>query len=128
MDILTNLFSGLFKSAEGILDTTITNKEELQTVKNELQKILNDAEMNAQNQVTERWKADMQFGNKLSKSIRPATLIFLTISFVAISCFDGNLGDFQINKDFVPVYEMLLLAVYGSYFVGRTIEKTKKSE
>ena len=30
MDLLSGLFSGLFKSAEGILDTTITNKEELQ--------------------------------------------------------------------------------------------------
>jgi len=40
MDILTNLFSGLFKKAEGILDTTITNKEELQIVKNELAKNL----------------------------------------------------------------------------------------
>ena len=41
MAILGSIFSGLFKSAEGILDTTITNKEELQQVKNELQTILN---------------------------------------------------------------------------------------
>ena len=43
MDLLSGLFSGLFKSAEGILDTTITNKEELQQVKNELQKIVKEA-------------------------------------------------------------------------------------
>ena len=49
MDILTNLFSGLFKQAEGILDTTITNKEELQIVKNELERILNDAEKECTN-------------------------------------------------------------------------------
>lgn len=126
MDILTNLFSGLFKSAEGILDTTITNKEELQIVKNELQKILNDAEKNAQIQVTERWKSDMQSDNKLSKNIRPATLIFMTVAFVIISVFDGNLGQFQINPDFIPVYEILLMSIYGAYFVGRTIQKIKK--
>lgn len=128
MNPIKDIFAGLFKSAEGILDTTITNKEELQQVKNDLQKILNEAEINAQQQVTDRWNADMQFGNKLSKTIRPAVLIFLTLSFVVISCFDGNVGDFSINKDFVPVYEMLLLSVYGAYFVGRTIEKTKHSE
>jgi len=126
MDILTNLFSGLFKQAEGILDTTITNKEELQIVKNELQRILNDAEKNAQIQVTDRWKSDMQSDNKLSKNIRPATLIFMTVAFVIISVFDGNLGQFQINPDFIPVYEILLMSIYGAYFVGRTIQKIKK--
>ena len=126
MDILTNIFGGLFKSAEGILDTTITNKEELQTVKNELQRILNDAEKNAQIQVTDRWKSDMQSDNKLSKNIRPATLIFMTVAFVIISVFDGNLGQFQINPDFIPVYEILLMSIYGAYFVGRTIQKIKK--
>jgi hypothetical protein len=126
MDILTNLFSGLFKSAEGILDTTITNKEELQIVKNELERILNDAEKNAQIQVTDRWKSDMQSDNKLSKNIRPATLIFMTVAFVIISVFDGNLGQFEINPDFIPVYEILLMSIYGAYFVGRTIQKIKK--
>lgn len=126
MDILTNLFSGLFKQAEGILDTTITNKEELQVVKNELERILNDAEKNAQIQVTDRWKSDMQSDNKLSKNIRPATLIFMTVAFVIISVFDGNLGQFQINPDFIPVYEILLMSIYGAYFVGRTIQKIKK--
>lgn len=126
MDILTNLFSGLFKQAEGILDTTITNKEELQIVKNELQRILNDAEKNAQIQVTDRWKSDMQSDNKLSKNIRPATLIFMTVAFVIISVFDGNIGQFQINPDFIPVYEILLMSIYGAYFVGRTIQKIKK--
>jgi len=126
MDILKNLFSGLFKQAEGILDTTITNKEELQIVKNELQKILNDAEKHAQTQVSERWKYDMQSDNVLSKNIRPLTLVFMTIAFVVISVFDGNVGDFKINSDFIPVYEMLLLSIYGAYFVGRTIQKIKK--
>ena len=126
MDILTNLFSGLFKQAEGILDTTITNKEELQIVKNELERILNDAEKNAQIQVTDRWKSDMQSDNKLSKNIRPATLIFMTVAFVIISVFDGNLGQFEINPDFIPVYEILLMSIYGAYFVGRTIQKIKK--
>ena len=70
MDLLSGLFSGLFKSAEGILDTTITNKEELQQVKNELEKIVNEAEKNASNQVTDRLKSDNLSDNKLSKNIK----------------------------------------------------------
>lgn len=123
MVILKELFSGLFKSAEGILDTTITNKEELQIVKNELEKIVNEAEKNASNQVTERWRSDMTSDNLLSKNIRPMSLIFVTIVFVVISFLDGNIGEFQLNEAYIPVYQMLLLSIYGAYFVGRTITK-----
>ena len=126
MDLLSGLFSGLFKSAEGILDTTITNKEELQQVKNELQTILNDAEKNASNQVTERWKSDNLGDNKLSKNIRPLSLIFVTVVFVIISFMDGNVGEFKLNESYIPVYQTLLLSIYGAYFVGRTINKIKK--
>ncbi len=126
MDLLSGLFSGLFKSAEGILDTTITNKEELQQVKNELQKIVNEAEKNASNQVTERWKSDNLSDNKLSKNIRPLSLIFVTVVFVIISFMDGNVGDFKLNESYIPVYQTLLLSIYGAYFVGRTITKIKK--
>jgi len=126
MDLLSGLFSGLFKSAEGILDTTITNKEELQQVKNELQKIVNEAEKNASNQVTDRWKSDNLSDNKLSKNIRPLSLIFVTVVFVIISFMDGNVGEFKLNESYIPVYQTLLLSIYGAYFVGRTITKIKK--
>ena len=126
MDLLSGLFSGLFKSAEGILDTTITNKEELQQVKNELEKIINDAEKNASNQVTERWQSDNLSDNKLSKNISPLSLIFVTVVFVIISFMDGNLGEFKLNESYIPVYQTLLLSIYGAYFVGRTITKIKK--
>ena len=126
MDLLSGLFSGLFKSAEGILDTTITNKEELQQVKNELEKIVNEAEKNASNQVTDRWKSDNLSDNKLSKNIRPLSLIFVTVVFVIISFMDGNVGGFKLNESYIPVYQTLLLSIYGAYFVGRTITKIKK--
>ena len=123
MALLGNIFSGLFKSAEGILDTTITNKEELQIVKNEFESIINEAEKNASNQVTERWKSDNLGDNKLSKNIRPVSLIFVTIIFVVISFADGNFGEFKLNEAYIPVYQTLLLSIYGAYFVGRTINK-----
>ena len=126
MDLLSGLFSGLFKSAEGILDTTITNKEELQQVKNELKKIVNEAEKIASNQVTERWQSDNLSDNKLSKNIRPLSLIFVTVVFVIISFMDGNVGEFKLNESYIPVYQTLLLSIYGAYFVGRTITKIKK--
>ena len=97
-----------------------------QQVKNELEKIVNEAEKNASNQVTDRWKSDNLSDNKLSKNIRPMSLIFVTVVFVIISFMDGNLGEFKLNESYIPVYQTLLLSIYGAYFVGRTITKIKK--
>ena len=68
----------------------------------------------------------MKHGSWLSKNIRPMTLIFLTVCFVILSVFDGNLGEFRIGAAYVPVYQTLLMTVYAAYFAGRSIEKVKK--
>ena len=40
---------------------------------------------------------------------------------------DGNIGEFKIQEEYIPVFQSLLITVYGAYFVGRTWEKSKKS-
>ena len=44
-----------------------------------------DAEMRAQDNVTERWKADAQSDVKLAKLIRPAMLIALCLFFMTLT-------------------------------------------
>ena len=130
--MLNNLIGGLFttlsKQASTIIDETVTTKEEKWKLKNELTHIFNEAEKNASQEVSNRWKYDLQWGNKLSKSIRPLTLIFLTLVFTIISFADGNIGGFQLNKDFLPIWNTILLSVYSAYFVGRSIEKVKQKQ
>mgnify|MGYP003111130435 CR=1 FL=1 len=130
--MLNNLIGGLFttlsKQASTIIDETVTTKEEKWKLKNELTQIINEAEKNASQEVSNRWQYDMQWGNKLSKSIRPLTLIFLTLVFTIISFADGNIGGFQLNKDFLPIWNTILLSVYSAYFVGRSIEKVKQKQ
>jgi hypothetical protein len=128
MDILTTLFSKLLGNADKVIDEVVTSKEEKLILKNKLQEIVNEAEKKAGEEVSNRWRYDMEFGNKLSKSIRPLTLIFLTIVFTIISFADGNIGEFQLNKDLLPIWNTILLAVYSAYFVGRSIEKVKDKE
>ena len=130
--MLNNLLGGLFttlsKQASTIIDETITSKEEKWKLKNEFHKILMDSERTAQQEVVKLLKDDIEFGNKLSKSIRPLTLIFLNIVFTIISVADGNIGSFQLNKELLPIWNTILLAVYSAYFVGRSIEKVKKKQ
>ena len=128
MDILTSLFSKLLGNADNIIDEVVTSKEEKLVLKNKLQEIVNEAEKKAGEEVSNRWRYDLEFGNKLSKSIRPATLIFLTAVFTIISFADGNIGEFQLNKDLLPIWNTILLAVYSAYFVGRSIEKVKDKQ
>ena len=109
-----------------IVDDLHTSGEEREEAKQKITQILAEAEQAAQAQVTARWEADLKHGSWLSKNIRPITLIFLTAVFVILSVFDGNLGEFTIGESYVPVYQTLLITVYGAYFAGRSIEKVRK--
>ena len=123
--MLGGIFKSIIGNASEIIDEVVTTKEEKLALKNKMQEILANAESNAQQQVTRRWEADAKAG-WLPANIRPMTLAFLTMIFVLISFFDGNVGRFTMNPMYGPIYTQLLLVVYGSYFAGRTIEKIKK--
>jgi len=116
----------VLKDVGGILDNLTTTKEEKLEAKRKLEEILMKAEADAQEQVSRRWEADMKSDNWLSKNIRPLTLVFLTVAFVFLSMFDGNVGGFVIASEYKPIYQTLLITVYGAYFAGRSIEKLKK--
>ena len=90
-----------------------------------MEQLLVSAEQEAQKEVSARWESDMKSDAWLPKNIRPVTLIFLTVCFVILSVFDGNIGEFSISDSYVPVYQTLLMTVYAAYFAGRSIEKVK---
>ena len=86
-----------------------------------------DAEIAFQNNVTERWKADMGSDVKLAKYIRPVTLIALMVMFMATMIADSlDYLPFNVKDSYVSLLEILMLTSFGAYFAGRTIEKAKK--
>lgn len=86
-----------------------------------------DAEIAFQNNVTERWKADMGSDIKLAKYIRPVTLITLMTMFMVTMVLDSiDYLPFSVKESYVSLLEILMLTSFGAYFAGRTIEKTKK--
>jgi len=128
MKKLLNLITGgLIKEIGGVIDNLTTTEEERLQAKERIQKLLEEADKDAQQQVTERWKYDMQSDSFLSKNIRPLTLVFLTVMFTLLAFTDGNIGEFSIQKEYIPIFQTLLITVYGAYFVGRTWEKGKKN-
>ena len=124
--LLSFLGGNVIEKVGNVIDNLSTSKEEAMAAKKAIKEVMMKAESDAQEQVTRRWEADMKSDNWLSKNIRPLICIFLTAMFVIISIFDGNAGGFEIAPAYVPIYQTLLITVYGAYFAGRSIEKIKK--
>ena len=124
--LLSFLGGNTIEKIGGVIDKLSTSDEERMEAKRMMKQILLDAEAKGQEQVTRRWEADMKSDNWLSKNIRPLICIFLTAMFIIISIFDGNLGEFVISPAYIPIYQTLLITVYGAYFAGRSIEKIRK--
>lgn len=117
---------GLIKDIGSVIDKLTTTDEERLAAKQKIEELLEQADKDAQNQVTERWRLDMASDSFLSKNIRPLVLVYLTVIFTVLSFFDGNIGGFQVDEAYIPIFQSLLITVYGAYFVGRTWEKSKK--
>jgi len=136
----TKLGAWLKEKAPGILDTVgdlLPDKGGLGVVKNLLDrepdidpaeaKAKVEAEIEFQKNVTERWKADMGSDVKLAKLIRPAMLIILIVIFMGLVVFDSlDNQPFNVKDSYVSLLEILMLTVFGAYFAGRTVEKTRK--
>lgn len=125
--IFQAITGGLLKDISKVIDNLHTSDEERLEAKRKLQELLEQADKEAQDQVTDRWKYDMQSDSFLSKNIRPLVLVFLTVMFTLLAFTDGNIGGFKVQEQYVPIFQSLLITVYGAYFVGRTWEKNKKS-
>jgi hypothetical protein len=80
-----------------------------------------EAEKHAASQVTSRWQADMTSDSRLSKNIRPLTLIFI----LAVYTLFGLMSAFgySVNEAYVTLLGQWGMLIMSAYFVGRTVEK-----
>lgn len=86
-----------------------------------------DAEVLFQGNVTERWKADMSGDVKLTKLIRPYTLIALMLMFVGFAVADSIPSiEFEVKNVYVSLLQTLTMTAFGAYFAGRSLEKIKR--
>jgi len=129
MGFFNKLFNSgeLVKEVGNTIDKLTTSDQERLQAKKEIKEVLLDYEKSIQEQVTSRWLSDNN-GGLLTKNIRPIALAFLTFMFVIISVFSGNIGTFEIQEEFVPVYQTLLIVIYTAYFGGRSFEKIKNKK
>jgi len=111
----------------GVLKRMVDGSPEISAQdKLEFERLVNEMEAQAQEQVTRRWEADAKSDVKLAKYIRPLILIVLTLFYIIITIWDGLDPAFMPPENYINLLEILMLTVFGGYFAGRTIEKVKK--
>ncbi len=130
MSILNKIFSGgakeLVEGVGGVLDNLTTTKEEKLEAQHKIQKLVSDYETKMEQNITDRWKADMNSDSWLSKNVRPLVLIFLVVSTVLMIFIDAGTIAFEVEAKWTDLLQLVLITVIGAYFGGRTMEKRKK--
>lgn len=79
------------------------------------------AEMNEQNNVSERWKSDMASDSWLSKNIRPMALIAIFMGFFIFTTMSAF--GLRAEETYVQLLGQWGQIVFLAYFGGRTVEK-----
>ena len=74
-----------------------------------------------QNNLTQRQQADMASDSWLSKNIRPLTLIYILVAYLALAILDASVV--HIAESFIILLGQWGMLVMSFYFGGRTLEK-----
>jgi len=131
---MSKILSKLFGNGGGavvdklanVADKFIRTKDEKAEFEKEMTQIFIEAEAHMQKNITERWKADLEHGNWLTRSVRPLVLVFLIVSTVLMVFIDSGSIQFQVEDKWTDLLQIVLITVIGAYFGGRSVEKIRK--
>jgi hypothetical protein len=130
MSIINKLFSvgasTLVKEVGNVLDNVITSQDEKLAAELKIKELVARYEADVERNVTNRWMSDMSSDSKLSKNIRPMTLIFLVVCTMLLVFIDSGNIDFNVSENYIDLLQIILITTIGAYFGGRTIEKRNK--
>ena len=121
-----NAGGGVVDKLASVADRFIRTKDEKAEFEKEMTNIMIQAEAEMQKNVTDRWKADLEHGNWLTRSVRPLVLIFLIVSTVLMVFIDSGSIAFEVEEKWTDLLQIVLITVIGAYFGGRSFEKFKK--
>ena len=130
MGILNKIFSSgakeLVEGVGGVLDNLTTTKAEKLEAKRKMEELIKNYEAKMEQNITDRWSADMNSDSWLSKNVRPLVLIFLVVATVLMIFIDAGTIAFEVEPKWTDLLQLVLITVIGAYFGGRSIEKRNK--
>jgi hypothetical protein len=133
-DKIVSLLGGnLVKDLGDVVDKFVTTDAERELAKQQISDIFLKAEQQAQSELTERLRIDMNSDSWLAKNIRPLVLIFILVVYSFFSVIDGNMGNeivngviiptFKINTAYVELLGQWGMLIMSFYFGSRGVEK-----
>lgn len=78
-----------------------------------------------ENNITQRWQADVSSKSWLSRNVRPGIVALLTLFFLAFILIDTFSVEFEIRDIWIKIYETILMTTIGGYFVIRSVDKNQ---
>ena len=106
-----------------VVDKFVETPDEKKEFKKQMMQVFADSVADEQKNVTERWKSDMSSDNRLSKTVRPAVLIFLILSTIVLIFIDSGFINFVVDDEWKDLLKLLLMTTVAAYFGGRSYEK-----
>ena len=125
--ILAKIFGGaavgVAEKLSGVVNKFVHTKEEKAEFQKQMTQIFINAEAEQQKNVTERWKADLEHGNWLTRSVRPLVLVFLIVCTILLIFIDSGFITFVVDDQWKDLLQILLMTTVAAYFGGRSYEK-----
>jgi hypothetical protein len=120
--------STILSIGEKILDRVLPDPEQKAKAHLELAKLAQEgklaelqADMNEQDNVSERWKADLGSDSWLSKNVRPMTLVALLVAYFIFAT--ASAFEIIVKPEYVELLGQMIMLIVSAYFGGRTLEK-----
>ena len=122
LDIIGTAIPGV-SGLSNILGSVLGDKETPQATKDilmmEIQK-----DIAVEQELTKRLQSDNE--HNVTRLVRPLSYGFAWVILAFIMFFDGNIGEFSIDKVYVPLIQDLIKVMTVFYFGSRGIEKVVK--
>ena len=126
--MLKGIVKNLIGNAGEILDEVITTDEERLEAKRKLKELMLGHQAQMEQNITDRWKADMASDSWLSKNVRPLMLIFVMVCTMLLIFIDAGFLAFEVEEKWTDLLTMVLITIVGSYFGGRSLEKVRNGK
>lgn len=130
-----NLSSLLAGGVDKVIDSVGTAIDKLVTSDAEritLHNALKEAKINAtlqnesnilkhEQEITKRWQSDNE--NLLTRLVRPSMVVWSFTLFTFVVLADGNVGEFTIKKEYIPIISTIVVTTVLAYMGSRGSEK-----
>tara|TARA_R100001443_G_scaffold107922_1_gene118025 strand:- start:503 stop:970 length:468 start_codon:yes stop_codon:yes gene_type:complete len=122
LDVVGSLATGNIK---GAIDAISAKDNGMSDQEKEYALKVMELDVEEMKSVSARWDSDMKSDSWLSKNVRPLTLIFLTVTTVALIYLDSFDKSVSVPNEWIELLKSLLLGIYIAYFGSRGLEKYK---